>query len=153
MLADGIYASVLFPTLPLFSGTLFLSFADKELADLCVKAYNDFVLDEWCPAGPPGLFVPTIIAQLWDPELAAAETRRNADKGAKALSFPENTVPLGLPSYWTDHWDPSGGRARRPTRCCASTSGPAAGSRIPRPATRPTSSGTRCCKRARWRAR
>jgi predicted TIM-barrel fold metal-dependent hydrolase len=52
------------------------------------------------------MFVPTIISQLWDPVLAAAEIERCAAKGARALSFPENTVPLGLPSYWTDHWDP-----------------------------------------------
>ena len=58
MLADGILASVLFPTLPRFAGTLFLTFDDKDLADVCVRAYNDFVLDEWCPGGPPGLFVP-----------------------------------------------------------------------------------------------
>ena len=106
MLSDGICASVVFPTLPRFSGTLFLSFTDKVLANLCVQAYNDFVVDEWCPAGPRGMFVPTIISQLWDPDLAAAEIRRNAERGVRALSFPENTVPLGLPSYWSDHWDP-----------------------------------------------
>jgi predicted TIM-barrel fold metal-dependent hydrolase len=106
MLADGILASVLFPTLPRFAGTLFLSFKDKDLAHLCVQAYNDYVIDEWCPAGPPGLFVPTIISTLWDPVLAAAEIHRCADKGARALSFPENTVPLGLPSYWDEHWNP-----------------------------------------------
>lgn len=106
MLADGIRASVLFPTLPRFSGTLFVSFEDTTLAGLCVAAYNDFVIDEWCPAGPPGLYVPTIICQLWDPVAAADEVRRGAARGARALSFPENTVPLGLPSLWTDHWDP-----------------------------------------------
>ena len=106
MLADGIFASILFPTLPKFAGTLFISFKDKELADLCVRAYNDFVIDEWCPGGPEGMFVPTIICQLWDPQLAAAEIRRCAARGARALSFPENTSPLGLPSYWVKHWDP-----------------------------------------------
>jgi predicted TIM-barrel fold metal-dependent hydrolase len=106
MIVDGIGASVLFPTLPRFAGTLFLSFHDLELADQCVRAYNDFVIDEWCPAGPPGMFVPTIICQLWDPQLAAAEIRRCALRGARALSFPENSVPLGLPSFWSDHWDP-----------------------------------------------
>ncbi len=56
MLADGILGSVLFPTLPRFAGTLFLGFRDKVLAGLSVQAYNDFVIDEWCPSGPPGLF-------------------------------------------------------------------------------------------------
>jgi predicted TIM-barrel fold metal-dependent hydrolase len=106
MLADGIGASVVFPTLPRFSGTLFLTFADRELAHVCVQAYNDFVIDEWCPAGPKGLFVPTVLCQLWDPELAASEIRRCASRGARALSFPENSVPLGLPSFWEDHWNP-----------------------------------------------
>ena len=106
MLADGILASVIFPTLPRFAGTLFLTFKDKDLAHVCVEAYNDFVIEEWCPAGPPGLFVPTIISQLWDPESAAAEIHRCADKGARALSFPENAVPVGLPSYWDPYWNP-----------------------------------------------
>jgi predicted TIM-barrel fold metal-dependent hydrolase len=105
-LADGIVASVLFPTLPRFAGTLFLTFKDKELALHCVRAYNDYVIDEWCPAGPRGLYVPTIICPLWDPELAAAEIYRGAARGARALSFPENSVPLGLPSYWSEHWNP-----------------------------------------------
>src|SRR5438128_752651 len=72
---DGIVGSVLFPTLPGFGGRLFATFDDKVLADLCVKAYNDFILDEWC-AADPALYVPTIIVQLWDPQLADEEIMR-----------------------------------------------------------------------------
>jgi predicted TIM-barrel fold metal-dependent hydrolase len=103
--ADGVIGSLGFPTLPRFAGTLFLDFKDKNLADLSVKAWNDFVLDEWCAAAPD-LFIPMIITQLWDPELAASEIYRNAEKGCRGIAFPENTVGLGLPSYYTDHWDP-----------------------------------------------
>lgn len=102
----GIVASLNFPSLPRFGGTLFLDFKDKDLADLCVKAYNDFILDEWCPSGPPGMFVPMTICQLWDVEAATAEIERCVDRGIRALSFPENLVHFGLPSYYTDHWDP-----------------------------------------------
>ena len=98
-------ASVCFPTFPRFAGVTFLKSDDKVLADLCVKAYNDWVIDEWC-ASVPGMYVPMIIGQLWDPLLMAAEIRRCAAHGARAVTFPENPVPLGLPSFWTDYWDP-----------------------------------------------
>src|SRR6266540_3213397 len=55
LLSQGVLASVAFPTLPRFGGMLFNSFTDRALASACVEAWNDFILDEWCPAGPPGL--------------------------------------------------------------------------------------------------
>jgi predicted TIM-barrel fold metal-dependent hydrolase len=88
---------------------LFNSFKDKELASACVSAWNDFVLDEWCPGGPPGLFVPMIICQVWDPPAAAKEIRRCLDKGAKSVSLPENGAYEGLPSFHGEagqYWDP-----------------------------------------------
>lgn len=102
----GILASVAFPTLPRFGGALFNSFKDKDLASACVSAWNDFILDEWCAAGPPGLFVPMSIVQLWDPEAAASELRRCIEKGSRALCFVENPVPLGLPGFHSLAWDP-----------------------------------------------
>ena len=36
----------------------------------------------------------------------ADEIRRCAARGARAVTFPENPVPLGQPSLSTDHWDP-----------------------------------------------
>ena len=106
LLSQGVLASLSFPTLPRFGGMLFVDFDDKQLADVCVRAWNDFVLDEWCPAGPPGLFVPMIICQLWDPRLAAEEIARCAARGARAVAFPENGLPAGLPSYHDEIWDP-----------------------------------------------
>src|SRR2546426_3328056 len=46
MLSQGVLATVCFPTLPRFGGMLFNAFQDKELADVCVRAWNDFILDE-----------------------------------------------------------------------------------------------------------
>ena len=77
------------------------------LADHCVRAWNDFILDEWCPGGPDGLFVPMTICQLWDPELAAVEIARCIDRGSRSLCFIENPAPSGLPSFHEEsHWDP-----------------------------------------------
>jgi predicted TIM-barrel fold metal-dependent hydrolase len=106
ILPMGILASLNYPTVPKFGGALFLQFADKVLADLHVKAYNDFILDEWCPGGPPGLFVPMVIVQLWDPKAAAAEVRRCVGKGAHAVCLVEAGPPLGLPSFHNESWDP-----------------------------------------------
>jgi predicted TIM-barrel fold metal-dependent hydrolase len=103
--ADGISGSMLFPSLPRFAGALFTEFEDRVLADLCVKSYNDFMIDEWCAAAPD-MFIPLIICQLWDPQAAAMEVRRCAERGARAITFPENPYPLGLPSLSTDFWDP-----------------------------------------------
>ncbi|OLO25776.1 amidohydrolase [Streptomyces sp. MNU77] len=103
--ADGIHGSIVFPTFPRYCGQTFYEADDKELGLACVKAYNDWMIDEWCGTAPDR-FIPMAIVPLWDPELAAAEVRRAAERGAKAISFTENPVPLGLPSYGTTHWDP-----------------------------------------------
>jgi predicted TIM-barrel fold metal-dependent hydrolase len=107
LLSQGVVASVNFPTLPRFGGMLFSHFDDKQLASICVEAYNDFIIDEWCPGGPEGMFVPMVICQAWEPELAAKEIERCADRGAKSLCFTENPVPDGLPTFHdVDHWAP-----------------------------------------------
>jgi len=102
---DGIWAQLCFPTFPRFAGTLFLESEDRALALLCVQAYNDFMIDEWCGYAPERQ-IPMIILPLWDPALARAEIERTAAKGAKAISFVEGPASLGLPSFHTDGWDP-----------------------------------------------
>jgi predicted TIM-barrel fold metal-dependent hydrolase len=101
---DGVWGAMCFPSFARFAGTVFLEGQDRDLALLCVRAYNDFVLDEWSAAAPDRL-IPVVIMPLWDAEECRAEVRRTAAKGAKAISFPENPVPLGLPSFHTEHWD------------------------------------------------
>jgi predicted TIM-barrel fold metal-dependent hydrolase len=99
--------SLSFPTFPRFCGQTFLERKDKELADLCVKAYNDWMFDEWC-AGTNGRLVPLPIVQLWDASLAADEVRRNAARGGHAVCFTEIPPFLGLPSVHDKdgYWDP-----------------------------------------------
>ena len=52
LLQDGVRGSVCFPTFPRFAGQRFLTAKDKDLADLCVRAYNDWMLEEWCASVP-----------------------------------------------------------------------------------------------------
>ncbi len=104
---NHIEASLCFPTLPRFCGQTFSEAEDKELALLCVKAYNDYQVEEWC-AGSNGRLVPLIIIPLWDPVLAAEEVFRNAARGVHAVCFSELPSRLGLPSIHdpSGHWDP-----------------------------------------------
>jgi predicted TIM-barrel fold metal-dependent hydrolase len=101
--------SICFPNvLPRFCGQTFYEREDKELAMLCVQAYNDWMIDEWCAGDGKGRLVPLTLIPLWDPAAAAAEVHRCAEKGSFAVSFSENPYPLGLPSIHDKDrfWDP-----------------------------------------------
>ncbi len=103
--AGGVLGSMCFPSFPGFSARLFAACEDKDLALAVVRAYNDWHVDEWCGAAP-GRFIPMGLPVLWDPELAAAEVRRLAEKGVHSLTFTENPYTLDLPSFHNDAWDP-----------------------------------------------
>jgi len=107
MEANHVEASLCFPTMPRFCGQTFKERKDKELADLCVKAYNDWMIDEWCGESD-GHLIPLTLIQLWDVQLAAAEVRRCAEKGSRAVCFSEQPAALGLPSIHDGdkYWDP-----------------------------------------------
>jgi predicted TIM-barrel fold metal-dependent hydrolase len=98
-------ASLSFPTFPRFCGQTFLEAKDRELAYACVLAYNDWMVDEWC-GDSNGRLIPLVIIPLWDPALAAAEVRRNAERGVHAVCFSEIPPKLGLPSIHSGEWDP-----------------------------------------------
>jgi predicted TIM-barrel fold metal-dependent hydrolase len=102
---DGVQSALCFPSFPGFAGSTLFGGKDRELAHLCVQAWNDFYLDEWC-ATAPDRFVPLGILPFWDIDLAVAEAERLAAKGARTISFPDSPVPGGLPSFHSDHWDP-----------------------------------------------
>jgi predicted TIM-barrel fold metal-dependent hydrolase len=99
-------ASLAFPTFPRFCGQTFLEHPDRDLGLACIRAYNDWMIDEWCGGPARGRLIPLTLVPLWDPQLASQEIRRCADKGSFAMAFSENPVLLGLPSIHTDHWDP-----------------------------------------------
>lgn len=99
-------ASLCFPTFPRFCGQTFLEAKDRDLAKLCVEAYNDWMVEDWCGGAGAGRLIPLTIVPLWDPELAAAEVHRNAARGVRAVTFSEIPPFLDLPSIHSGHWDP-----------------------------------------------
>ncbi len=99
--------SMCFPMMCRFAGQMFLEAADRDLALRCVKAYNDWMVDEWC-GDSGGRLIPVNIVPLWDAELAAEEVYRNAARGSRVITFTEMPSYLGLPSIHDPDrfWDP-----------------------------------------------
>jgi predicted TIM-barrel fold metal-dependent hydrolase len=104
--AGGIWASVCFPSLIAgFCGAVFSRSKDPELGLATMRAWNDWHLEYW--AGTyPGRMIPLQLTWLPDPDVAADEIRRNADRGFKAVTFAELPSKLGLPSLHSRRWDP-----------------------------------------------
>ena len=102
---EGTWAQLCFPNFGGFAGSTFYAAEDKDFAKLCIRAYNDFILDEWC-AYAPERQIPLIMVPFWDIDASVAEIERTAAKGARSVSFIEAPHKLGLPSFHTDHWDP-----------------------------------------------
>ncbi len=107
MTVNHVERSLCFPTFARFCGQTFLEGRDRDLGLACVRAYNDFMVEEW--AGESGgRLIPLCIIPLWDADLAAAEVRRNAERGVRAVAFSELPAALGLPSIHNAdrYWDP-----------------------------------------------
>lgn len=103
----GVLASMCFPSMPGFGGTHLNANPDRELALACIRAYNDFITEQWCAAAPNRL-IPAIIVPYWDAELAAAEVRRTAPRGVRSIVFNERPHVQGWPSLFDPNrfWDP-----------------------------------------------
>ena len=105
MNVNGVLGSLNFPSIAGFTGQLFYTCPDKDIAIELLRAYNDWHVEDWCGTYP-GRMIPLSIPPVWDPELMAAEVRRMAEKGCHAVTFSENPEKLKLPSWLSDHWDP-----------------------------------------------
>lgn len=114
MEANGVIGSLNFPSAIFgFAGQRFMRMKDRELGLASMRAYNDWMIESW--TGPhPDRIIPCQITWLPDPVVAAAEIRRNAERGFKAVAFSENPEKLGLPSIYKEDWDPF-------LRACAET--------------------------------
>ena len=104
---NGVWASVNFPSqITGFCGRVFFDATDRALGLACTRAWNDWLFEEWHSPHPDRI-VPLGITYLADPEMAAQEIRRNAERGFTSVTFPERPHAIGLPSLWErDHWDP-----------------------------------------------
>jgi predicted TIM-barrel fold metal-dependent hydrolase len=107
---DGVHMQLCFPNYSGFAGGRFYRAKDKELALACVRAYNDYVIDEWWAAAPDR-YIPMIILPLWSVAESAAEIDRCAPRGVRTIAFPDNPAILGEASFQSGEWDPVFARA------------------------------------------
>jgi predicted TIM-barrel fold metal-dependent hydrolase len=111
---NGVWASLNFPSMITgFCGRVFSQCSDPELGLAVTRAWNDWLHDEWWQPHPERI-IPLGITFLTDPEAGAAEIRRNAERGFRAVTLPERPHRIGLPSIFDPYWEPI-------LRACAET--------------------------------
>jgi len=104
MNANGLLASINFPTSAGFAGAWLAGKADKHLSAIAVSAYNDWQIDELA-GSYPGRYIPMGVLPLWDTDACVLELERIAAKGCTTVTFPETPYANDLPSFYGDHWD------------------------------------------------
>ena len=108
MNANGLLASLNFPTMPGFAGGVFVAAAAKGSRDEAItglRAWNDWHVQEWC-ASAPGRLIPMCLVPGWDMDATLAELKRMSDLGVHAISFSDNPSNVGLPSIHNEYWEP-----------------------------------------------
>lgn len=103
---NGIWASLNFPSMITgFCGRVYATASDPDVGMACVRAWNDWLFEEWYSEYPDRI-IPGGITFLADPERGAEEIRRNAARGFTSVSMPERPHKIGFPSLFSGYWDP-----------------------------------------------
>ena len=90
--AAGVDYAVLYPTIAGVGGETFGKSEDPEFEFACVRAYNDWLLEDW--AGASDRLIPQCIVPLFPIEAAVAEIRRAVGRGHRGVVYP--SVPMEL---------------------------------------------------------
>jgi len=107
--------------LPALCGQTFLEAKDRDVAEACVVAYNDWMVEEWC-GDSDGHLLPLCLIPLWDAAKAAAEVRRNAVRGCEPCASARSRPTSACPPFTVATGIRSSPRAKRPGPSCACTS-------------------------------
>ncbi len=92
--------------MPRFCGQTFLEADDKDLALACVKAYNDWMVEEWCGESGGRAHPARAWCRCGTPSSPPPRSAATPSAASHALCFSEIPPHLGLPSIHTGYWDP-----------------------------------------------
>ena len=98
----GLYAQVLYPNLLGMHAETVMA-AGNEVANACVRAYNDFVTG--FAATDPKRLLAIAAIPFWDIDAAVAEIGRVAAMGHKGILFANQFERIGLPHFCNPYWD------------------------------------------------
>jgi uncharacterized protein len=102
---DGIECTVLYPSLPGFSGETFGAINDPDLELACAQAYNDWLIDEW--TNTSARFVSQCVVPLRPIEATVKEIERAVGRGHRGVIFPAAPMQLrNLPHINSSEYDP-----------------------------------------------
>ena len=101
----GIAAQLLYPNILGFDSTTFLGHRDQEFAFACIRAYNDFLTEEYYQLAPDR-FIPITVIPFWNLEASLAEIKRCREQGHKGVLVANRYERAGLPSFVDSVWDP-----------------------------------------------
>ena len=121
MNANGVLASMCFPSFPRLCGQVFAEAEDKDLALVLVRAYNDWHVHSWC-GRHPGRFIPLGLLPFWDVDLSVEELTRLAGLGVHAVSSRRIPRSSGYPASTPITGTHCGLRVRSCRSCRAFTS-------------------------------
>ncbi len=103
--ASGVDYSALFPTVAGLAGEAFGHLQDPELELACVRAYNDWLLEEWGAASDR--FIPQCIVPIGPVESTVAEIERAVTAGHRGVVFPALPMLLrDVPHVSGPEYDP-----------------------------------------------
>ena len=107
----GCWASLNFPSqVTGFAGRVFSACSDPEVGLATMRAWNDWLYEEWWQPYPERI-IPCGITWLapgpdGSARLGADEIRRNAARGFTSVTLPERPHNIGCPSLFSGWWDP-----------------------------------------------
>ena len=107
----GCWASLNFPSqVTGFAGRVFSACSDPEVGLATMRAWNDWLYEEWWQPYPERIIPCGITWLAPGPDgtarLGADEIRRNADRGFTSVTLPERPHNIGCPSLFSGWWDP-----------------------------------------------
>jgi predicted TIM-barrel fold metal-dependent hydrolase len=102
MASDGIDAAVVYPQMVYRAYT---GLADRDLGLECLKAFNDWLLEDFVSVDPKRLIGMCMIPWEHSLEVTTAELERVLKKGARAIFLPYTMNPPIHAPYWDPIWE------------------------------------------------